>query len=71
MARGRGGGMGIPRERALYEPPASLRSASPFCSAKRGGIAAGHPPFDGVACAVSRPCCRSLGLCERGGGLGL
>ena len=28
----------------LYEPPASLRSASPFCSAKRGGFAAAAPP---------------------------
>ena len=49
MARSRGGGgMGIPR----YEPPASLRSASPFCSAKRGGIVLplrflGHTPRAG------------------------
>ena len=27
----------------------------------------GHTPVDGVACAISRPCRRSLGLCERGG----
>ena len=26
-----------------YEPPASLCSASPFCSAKRGGFAAAPP----------------------------
>ena len=26
-----------------YKPPASLRSASPFCSAKRGGFAAAPP----------------------------
>ena len=28
----------------LYEPPASLRSASPFCSAKRGGFASPFGP---------------------------
>ena len=55
-----------------YEPPASLCSASPFCSAKRGGFAAApprprHTPVDGVACAISRACRRSLGVGEGGG----
>ena len=40
----------------LYEPPASLRSASPFCSAKRGGFAAAplpraYPALLSVLCA--------------------
>ena len=31
-----------------YEPPASLCSASPFCSAKRGGFAAAPPAAPGI-----------------------
>ena len=53
-----------------YEPPASLCSASPFCSAKRGGFAAAAPgiPRSMALLAPSRaPVVGLLGLVKGAG----